>query len=117
MGKWAIQYRKEPAEYGSYVLEETGLCLRADVVAIETGVLTRFKLIPIPNSKGAVLKVLDGSNPIIYSIKPSTYDRTYPCVKIAGFVNPFAAAQDGGPLAGQTVLLYTVRYQTVGVPS
>ena len=114
MGKWAIQYRKETGEYGSYILEETGLCLSADVAAIETGILTRFKLIPLPNAKGAVLKVLDGSNPAVVSIKPSTYDRTYSCVKIQGFVNPFAAAQDGGPLQGKTVMIYTVRYQTVG---
>jgi len=116
MSKWAIQYRKEPGEYGSFLLEETGLCLRADVVPIEKGILTRFKLIPIPNARGAVLKVMDGSNPMIFSVKPSTYDTAYPCVKIAGYVNAFAAAQDGGPLHGETVLLYTIKYQTVGVP-
>jgi hypothetical protein len=115
VGFWAKQYRKEPGEYGSYVIEETGLCLGGDVQAVETGILTRFKLIPIPNAKGAVLKVLDGSNPTIIQVKPSTYDKSYQCVKVAGYVNPFAAAQPGGLFQGKTVLIFTIKYQTVGV--
>lgn len=115
MSKWAIQYRKTPGEYGSYVIEETGLCLRSDADGIEKGILTRFKLIQIPNSAGFILKVLDGSTPAIVAVKPSTYDLTYDSVKVAAAVNPFAPAQNGGPLNGQTVLMYSIQWQTVGV--
>jgi hypothetical protein len=117
MAKFAIQYRKAPGEYGSFVIEESGLCLRADVAGIEAGIVSRFKLIPIPNAAGFVFKVLDGTQPAVTRVRPSTYDAEYECVKISGTVNPYAAAQDGGPLQGQTVMLYEIRWQTVGVAS
>lgn len=115
MSKWAIQYRKTQGEHGSFLIEETGLCLRSDAAAIESGIVTRYKLIPIPNAAGFIFKVLDGTNPAVTTVRPSTYDLTYRCVKTAATVNPFAAAQDGGPLAGQTVMIYAIRWQTTGV--
>ena len=61
-----------------------------------------------------VLKPLDGTIAIVYSIKPSTQSERYNCVKIHGEINPFAAPQDGGPLSGRAVLSYKIIYQSVG---
>lgn len=114
MAKWAIQYRKSIAEYGLYIIEETGLCLQADCAGIEGGTVSRYQMVPIPASRGAIMKVLDGSIPMVVRVRPSTYPLEYPCVKVLGQVDPFAPAQDGGPLSGQTVLAYTIRWQQVG---
>jgi hypothetical protein len=100
---------------GSFVIEETGLCLRGDVAAIESGIVTRFKLIPLPNAAGFIIKILDGTNPAVTVVRPSTYDAAYKCIKTSAMANPFAAAQDGGPLEGKTVLIYAILWQSVGV--
>jgi hypothetical protein len=114
VAKWAIQYRKSIGEYGMYVIEETGLCLQVDCAGIEAGTVSRYQMVPIPASRGAIMKVLDGSVPGVVMVRPSTYALEYACVKVLGQVDPFAPAQDGGPLAGQTVLAYSIRWQQVG---
>lgn len=114
MAKFAQQFRKKPGEYGLWIVEETGLCLQSDVSDIESGCTKRYKMVPIPNSAGAVMKVLDGTNPAISEIVPLTYSQTYNCVKISGQCEPYAPSQDGGPLVGQTVLFYTIEWQQVG---
>ncbi len=115
--KEAIQYRKTESESGSYTIEETGFCDAGEIAGIESDICTRYKLVPIPNARGVVLKVLDGTSPAIWRVKPSTLGKEYLCVKVQGMVNHFAPAQPAGDFNGKAVLFYLVRYQTVGAVS
>ncbi len=70
---------------------------------------------PIPNAKGVTFKSLDGTNPTVHSITPSTMGGTaFSCVKVAAAVQPFAPQQDGGTYNGATVLTFEIVYQQVG---
>lgn len=115
--KAAIQYRKTEGEFGSYTIEEVGYCDTTEVAGVESDICTRYKLVPIPNARGVVLKVLDGTSPAIWRVTPTTLGRTYTCVKVQGMVNHFAPRQPGGTFSGKAVLTYMVRYQTVGAVS
>ena len=114
MAKWAIQMRKMSGEAGTYVIEETGLCLATDVAGIEAGCCRRYKMVPIPAAAGAILKILDGTSPILAAITLTTTGAVYGCAKVYAEVNPFAPPQDGGLLRGKAVLQYTIRWQQVG---
>lgn len=114
MAKSAIQYRKQPGEYGTWIIEETGRCLDTDCNTIENGCTKRYKMEPIPNAAGAIMKVLDGTSPQIVTVTPSTYDRDYRCVKVHGQVDAFAPEQSWAPFDGHAVLEYVIRYQEVG---
>lgn len=113
MSKFAKQYRKEQGEHGTWVIVETGLCTASEASGIETGCTKRYRMEPVPNAQGAIMKVLDGTSPQVVSITPTTYNRTYKCVKIQGQVEPFAPHQDGGPYIGSAILSYEIRYQEV----
>jgi hypothetical protein len=114
VAKWAKQYRKTQGEYGTWIIEETGFCTPDEAAAIEAGCVRRYRMVPIPNAAGAVMKVLDGTVAVLYTVTPTTYGVTYQAVKVHGQVDPFAAAQDGGTYQGQAVLFYAIRYQQVG---
>ena len=85
-----------------------------DVALVEHGCTKRYKMVALPQSAGAIMKVLDGTNPAVIQIKASTYTEPYMCVKVLGQVDPYAAPQDGGPLRDKAVLSYVIRYQQVG---
>jgi hypothetical protein len=114
VSRFAIQYRKEPSEHGTWVLEETGWCLDSDAAGIEAGCTKRYKLVAIPNAAGAVMKVLDGTNPALVAVRPTTYALTYLCVKVLGQVEPLAPSHSGGLANDHAVLSYRIRYQQVG---
>lgn len=113
MAKFSVQFRKSQGEHGLYVIEETGFCLQADVAGIETGVVRRYKFVPVPNTQGVVLKVLDGSSGGLTTVTPA-YGQSYSCAKLYGGVDPAAPAQPNGPLAGEQVLSYRIVWQSVG---
>jgi hypothetical protein len=108
-------YRISIGQFGLRVIEITGRCTASERSSIEGGCTARFQLEPLPNMAGAVLKSLDGTTPTICSITPPTFSGgTIQCVKIEGFINPFAPAQEGGTYVGQTILSFVERYQEVG---
>ena len=114
MAIFSKQLRKLSGEHGTYVIEETGLCLATDVARIEAGCCKRYRMVPIPGGAGAILKVLDGVTPIVAWITLPTMGVSYYCAKVYGEANPYAPAQLGGALSGKTVLQYIVRWQQVG---
>jgi hypothetical protein len=114
VARFTKQYRKLAGEHGTFVIEETGLCLTSDVPGIEAGCCKRYRMVPIPGGSGAILKVLDGVTPMISWITLSTLGRSYYCAKVYGEVNPYAPEQLGGALEGRTVLQYVMRWQQVG---
>ena len=108
-------YRISIGQFGLRVIEVTGRCTASEQDNIETGVTSRYQLEPLPNMAGAIFKSLDGSDPQIGTIAPPTFSGgAIPVVKIEGFVNPFAPAQEGGDYEGQAILHFTCRYQEVG---
>lgn len=114
MAKFAINWTKAVGQYGLMVLTESGLCTAVDVSEIESGCTRRFQLVAVPNASGAVLKSLDGTQPQIRSVRPTTQSNSYSCVKINGITNPHAAAQPGGRFKGQTIHRYEITWQQVG---
>jgi hypothetical protein len=114
MSRFAKHYEKQQGEHGTWVVEESGLCLDTDAAAVEAGCTRRYQLVPLPNASGAIMKVLDGTAPAIVSVVPSTYSLGYLCVKVHGEVQPFTAVQEEGPMLGSAVLSYLIRYQQVG---
>lgn len=109
------KYSVTPGAHGLFQIEVTGRCTADERAAIEAGCTRRFELIPLPQMAGAVLKSLDGTNPIIVEVTPSTLTGSkYNCVKIEGVCNPFAYRQADGPYVGKTILRYLIRYQQVG---
>jgi hypothetical protein len=111
---FARQFRKSPGEYGTFVIEESGLCTADESVRLEAGCTKRFTLEPLPQARGAIMKVLDGTTPYVVGVQPLTYTNVYRCVKIHAQVDPFAPAQEFGPYSGKAILAYTIRYQEVG---
>jgi hypothetical protein len=103
--------------HGSRIITVTGRCSgdSATVNAILENVVTRYQLEPIPQARGVILKALDGSDPEIYEITPSTIGKTWNCVKIAANVTPMAPTQTGGVFNGKSVLVFEQVYQQVGV--
>ena len=114
MARWAKQYRKEPGEHGTFIVEETGLCTASEAASIEAGCTKRYRMVPIPQARGAYMKVLDGTAAAVVIVTPSTIPVGYNCVKIFSATQPFAPAQPAGDYAGQAILSYTIRYQQVG---
>lgn len=115
MARWAKQFRKGPGEYGTTIIEESGLCLDSDAPAVEAGCTKRYRMVPYPNAAGAVMKVLDGTNPAIVAVVPPNPGTiTHWCVKVSGIVEPYAAAHEGGLSDNHHIVLYTIRYQEVG---
>ena len=108
---WAIR----AGQYGLKVIEVEGRCTPDNAANIERDCTHRYVLEPIPNASGAVLKSLDGTNPKVVNVKPSTTNTSYQCVKVEGIVNPFAPSQDGDhPQSGDPILRFHMRYQQVG---
>jgi hypothetical protein len=114
MAKIGIQYRKEPGEHGTWIIVESGLCTNNEAKIIEAGCTRRYRLEAIPNAKGCIMKVLDGTKPSVVTITPSTYGLSYKCVKVHGQVDPFAPVQEDGPYVGKSILVYSIKYQEVG---
>lgn len=114
MSRFAQQFRKSAGECGTLLIEETGLCFSTDVSAIEANCTRRYRMEPLPNAAGAVMKILDGTSPLVTEVSPLTDGQRYRCVKIWGQCDPYAPVQDGGPYAGKAILFYTIRYQQVG---
>ena len=112
--RWAKQYRKQAGEHGTWIIEETGLCEGEEASKIEADCTKRYVMEPLPQSRGAIMKVLDGTSPKTTKVKPTTYDEEYVCVKVHGQVDPYAPEQDFGSHDGHTILFYTIRYQQVG---
>ncbi len=100
--------------HGLYVIELRGRCTHEERSGIEANCTRRYRMIPLPNAAGAVLKALDGTVPAIVEVSPPTLNGTYNCVKVDGRCNPLAPTQDGGPYDGKTILAFYVRYQQVG---
>lgn len=112
--RWARQFRKSPGEHGTWIVEETGLCVASEAADIEAGCTKRFVLEALPQARGVIMKVLDGTAPVLIKVKPPTYNETYNCVKVFGEVQPFAPEQEFGTWNGKAILSYTIRYQEVG---
>lgn len=111
-------YSLAPGEHDSFVITETGRCdgSAETVAAIMEGCCRRYVLEPLPQARGVVLKPLDGTQPQVVSVRPPTIGRTFRCVKVQGFVTPYAPRQDGGLYSGKTVLAFTRVWQSVGAP-
>jgi hypothetical protein len=108
-------YRVSPGQHGTSVIEETGRCHASERADIEADICRRYQLIPYPNAAGVVLKALDGSNPQIQQIRPTTFSGDkFKCVKVEGYCNPFAPEQTGGTHNGKAILAYYIRWQQVG---
>lgn len=108
-------YKISKDGFGLAIIEETGRCTADEVTTVENGITRRHEMVPIPNSSGAVLKALDGSQPAVIEVTPSTITtRTYLCVKIMGFVNPLTPVQEAGTYSGSAITTYLIRYQEVG---
>lgn len=110
-------YRIESGEHGAAVITITGRCTADELTAIEAGCCRRYSLVPIPNSSGVVFKALDGSNPALVNITPSTAGstiaKTFTCVKVDARCNPMTAIQTAGPNSGKAILSFMQRYQEV----
>ncbi len=109
------RYRLSTDGYGLAVIEVTGRCTGEEAATIEANCTRRYVMVPLPNAAGAILKSLDGTQPTIVEVTPSTItSRTYRCVKVDGRVNPFTPQQQAGSHTGKTVLQFLMRYQQVG---
>ena len=114
------KYRVEQGEFGSYRITQFGRCSgdQNTIKQIEEKCTRVFTLIQIPNSKGVVFKSLDGTEPVIIEVEPTTMGgRKYRCVKIYGRCTPFAPVQEYGEYAGVAVMQYEIVYQQVGDPN
>ena len=81
------KYRIEQGEFGSYRITQFGRCSGEQITIkeIEEKCTRIFTLVQIPNAKGVVLKSLDGTEPTIIDVEPTTMGgRKYRCVKIYG---------------------------------
>ena len=110
---WTI----ETGENGSAVLTETGRCTADEAAAIEAGCTRSYELIRIPHASGVVLKALDGTNPVLYTVTHPTSLRVFTCVKVDARTNSFAATQptaSGWIVSGKAVLRFMRKYQEVG---
>lgn len=97
------------------MIEKTGRCTGDEVENIEADCTRRYELVVLPHKTGVILKSMDGTQPLVVTVQPATFDsREYSCVKIDGYCVPFAAEQTGGPYSGSTILRYVIRYQQVG---
>jgi len=115
MSRLNENYKLSTDEYGLAIIEITGRCTSGEASTIEGNCTRRYKMVPMPNASGAVLKSMDGSVPIVVTVTPSTMPgRNYRCVKVDGRVNPFAPQQEGGEASGSTVLFFMEKYQEVG---
>jgi len=109
------KYRQSRDQYGLAIIEVTGRCTEDEIDDIEANCTRRYEMVPIPNASGAVLKSLDGTQPVKLEVEPPTFGgRKYECVKVDAYVNPFAYLQDGGSYDGHYITTYYVRYQEVG---
>jgi hypothetical protein len=108
-------YETNQGEFGSTVIRQFGRCdnSEATVRSILAGQSNGY-LVALPHARGVVWKPLDGTNPIVRDIRPTTIPRTFKCVKVAATVNPFAATQSGGVFNGKAVLRYEIIWQQVG---
>ena len=108
-------YKCQRGEYGLLIITETGRCTEDEQSTIEANAVRDFVLEPLPNASGAILKSLDGTQPTVSYIQPSTMNKKiYKCVKIEGIVNPFANTQASGPHSGKAIHAYSIVYQEVG---
>lgn len=114
MARFGKQFRKSPGEHGTFVIEESGLCTPDEAADIEGGCTRRFALTALPQARGAIMKVLDGTTPSTVNVRALTYDINYRCVKVHGQVDPFAPEQEFGTYIGEAILSYVIRYQQVG---
>lgn len=108
-------YAVEPGPHGLVLIRLTGRCYgdQATIDVLRAGVCSRFEWVLIPNAKGAIFKPLDGVNPTLYRIEPSTQGQTYFCVKVGAWVTALAPAQPGGDHQGKTILRFEIHYQEV----
>jgi len=101
-------------EHGLMVIEATGRCTADERAGIEADCTRRFKMVPLPNAAGAILKAMDGTGAKIVEIEPDTLTGArYRCVKVRGSCNPMAYTQPAGAHAGKTILTFYLRYQQV----
>lgn len=108
-------YATERDQYGMLVITVSGRCTESERTTVEGSVTSRFELLQFPNSRGVVLKPLDGTRPRIVEIQPPTFGGVrYRCVKIDGYCNPHATLQTEGTYAGKYILRFVMRYQQVG---
>jgi hypothetical protein len=111
-------YQMSRGAHDSFVITESGRCdgSSTTVAAIMEGCCRRFSLETIPQARGVILKPMDGTIPVVVEIAPPTIGRKFKCVKVDGYVTPFAPLQDGGEYNGKTVLAFTRVWQQVGPP-
>jgi hypothetical protein len=117
------KYHLETDQYGLALITITGRCTEDERDGIEEDCTRRYKMETMPNAAGAILKSLDGTNPQVVTITPSTWATViswgaagpaYQCVKVDGRCNPHAYQQAAGPFAGHTILTFLLKYQEVG---
>ena len=107
-------YRMQAGEYGSRVIVQHGRCTSNHAKSILDGVSDGV-LEPIPNARGGVFKSMDGTNPVIYLIEPSTMGGIkFKCVKRSATTQPLAPTQSAGAFSGYEVLTYEIVWQEVG---
>jgi len=108
-------YRVEEGEFGTVVITVTGRCTPDEEAGIRDEVVTKYALTTIPNVKGAILKVLDGTVPRRVDVSPPTHDHSYRCVKVKAICRHFAPPQTSDmPEAGNAILFFSIVYQECG---
>lgn len=114
MAKFSRHFQKTRGEAGSFVIQESGLCLPGDAAAIEANCTKRYRLVVLPNADGVILKALDGTDPSVVTVAPLTDGQSYQCVKVHGETQPYAPPDAGAWCGSDGVLAYVETYQQVG---
>ena len=109
-----INYEIADGPYGLKIITMRGRCTASHQSTLERDVVTKYRIVTIPGTPGGVVKTLDGSKPTVVSVRPTTMDKTYHCVKVGALFNPFAPKQTAGPCAGQAILQFVLTYHEVG---
>lgn len=120
MARIEKKYRVEDGEFGSYRITQFGRCSgdQNTIKEIEEKCTRNFVLVQIPNAIGVVLKSLDGTEPTVVEVEPTTMGgRKYKCIKVRGRCTPFAPVQEHGEFQGVAVMQYEIVYQQIGDPN
>lgn len=115
MAKLGEKYKVSRGQYGLAVIEYIGLCTDDEATDLLADCTRQFELVGIPNAAGAILKAMDGTQPRVVDIAPTTTPgQKFRCVKIDAIVNPYTYLQSSGPWAGYYINSFLIVYQQVG---
>lgn len=101
---------------GAAVIKIRGRATADMADTIEGDCTRRHQMVAIPHAAGAVLKSMDGTNPVVVSITVPITGRTYRCVKVDGRAIPFAPQQTtrDSAFVGNGIVAFEEIYKEVG---